>query len=58
MNEKIIPVEVKTETKLRKGFISFLNTYKPARALVLTEQEFRTEKIGQTTVAFIPYFFI
>ncbi|MEM5773232.1 MAG: ATP-binding protein [Candidatus Aenigmatarchaeota archaeon] len=58
LDQNVIPVEVKSGVKLRKGFLSFLNTYKPKRALVITEREFKTEKIGQTEVAFVPHFFI
>ncbi|MFH7882191.1 MAG: ATP-binding protein, partial [Candidatus Aenigmatarchaeota archaeon] len=58
VEENIIPIEVKSETKLRKGFFSFLKTYKPPRALVFTTHEFKVEKIGKTTVTFVPYFYI
>jgi len=58
LGQNVIPVKVKSGVKLRKGFLSFLNTYKPKRALVITEREFKTEKIGQTEVAFVPHFFI
>ena len=54
----IIPVEVKSHAKLGKGFLSFLKTYRPKRALVFTEREFGTRKIEGTEVAFIPHFFV
>jgi predicted AAA+ superfamily ATPase len=53
-----VPVEVKSKTKLKKGFMSFINTYKPERALVFTEREFEIKKAGKTEIAFIPHFFI
>ncbi|MGC8812736.1 MAG: ATP-binding protein [Candidatus Aenigmatarchaeota archaeon] len=48
LNNNIIPIEVKSGGKLRKGFLSFLKNYKPKRALVLTEKELKTEKIDLT----------
>jgi len=58
LDKEIIPIEVKTKTKLEKGFLSFLKTYKPKRALVFTEREFGIKKIERTKVAFVPHFFI
>ncbi len=58
LGQEIIPVEVKTQTKLRKGFLSFLKTYKPKRALVFTEKEFGIKRIEKTRVVFAPHFFI
>jgi len=55
---EVIPVEVKSRTKLRRSFLSFLKTYKPKRALVFTEKEFKLVKMGETKVAFVPHFFI
>ncbi len=56
--ETLIPVEVKSQAKFRKGFLSFLKTYRPERALVFTEREFGTKNIGHTKVAFVPHFFV
>ncbi|MCS7105920.1 MAG: ATP-binding protein [Candidatus Aenigmarchaeota archaeon] len=58
VGENIIPIEVKSEPKLRKGFLSFLNTYKPDRALVVTERDFKIQKLGKTLTAFIPCFYL
>jgi len=58
LEKEIIPIEVKTKTKLERGFFSFLKTYKPKKALVFTEKEFGIKKIGETKVAFVPHFFI
>ena len=58
LEKEIIPIEVKTQSKLKKGFLSFLKTYKPKRALVFTEKEFGIKKINDVDVAFIPHFFV
>jgi len=56
--QELIPIEVKNQTKLKRGFFSFLEFYKPRRALVFTEKEFGVKKINGTKVAFVPHFFI
>jgi len=58
VGREIIPVEVKSQTKLKRGFLSFLKTYKPEKALVFTEKEFGVKRIGKTKVAFIPHYYI
>lgn len=58
LEDRLIPVEAKSTAKIERGFLSFLKTYKPSRALVISEHEFKTVEIEQTKVAFIPYFFI
>ena len=58
INEELIPVEVKTKPKLGRGFLSFISTYKPRRALIFTENEFGVKKIKNTEVALVPFFFI
>jgi uncharacterized protein len=55
---QVIPIEVKSQTKPGKSFLSFLRTYTPKRAVVFTEKEFGIKQIEQTTVAFVPHFFI
>ena len=57
-DNNIIPVEVKSETKIKRGFMSFLNNYKPKRAVVFTSKEFRIKNINGAEVAFVPHFFI
>ena len=52
-----IPVEVKSEGRLRRGFYSFLRAYKPERAVVFTDREFGVRKINDTQVAFVPLFY-
>ncbi|OYT43517.1 MAG: hypothetical protein B6U88_00835 [Candidatus Aenigmarchaeota archaeon ex4484_56] len=53
VNNEIVPVEVKSKTKLTRGFISFLKTYKPKRAIVFSSKEFGIRKIEKTKVAFV-----
>ncbi len=57
-NGNIIPVEVKSFGKIKRGFLSFLKTYKPKRAVVFTEKEFGVKKIGKTEVLFAPHWMI
>lgn len=45
LENEIIPVEVKSQIKLKKRIFEFLNVYKPKRALVFTEKEFKITKI-------------
>ena len=57
-DEEIIPVEVKLGGgKLGKGFYSFLNTYKPEKAVIATKEKFKKQKINNTTVYWIPIFY-
>jgi predicted AAA+ superfamily ATPase len=56
--DEIIPIEVKNQAKLKRGFFSFLKAYKPKRALVFTEKEFSVNKFNNTEVAFVPHYFI
>ena len=57
-NSKIIPIEVKTSGNIKKGFISFLKSYNPTNAIVFTMKDFEIKKIYNTTVAFLPIYFI
>ncbi|MEM0172772.1 MAG: ATP-binding protein [Metallosphaera sp.] len=58
LEDKIIPVEVKSTAKMERGFLSFLKTYKPSQALVVSDHEFKIVEIERTKVAFIPHFFV
>ncbi|OYT28602.1 hypothetical protein B6U98_04410 [Thermoplasmatales archaeon ex4572_165] len=58
LNSKLIPIEVKSQTKITKSYLSFLKTYKPKTGVVFTEKEFKIKKINDTKIAFIPHFFI
>ncbi len=58
IDSSIVPIEVKSQTKSGKSFLSFINLYKPKRAVVFTEKEFSVKQIENTKVGFIPYYFI
>jgi len=58
LNREAIPIEVKTRGKLERGFRSFLEAYKPKRAVVFTEDRFEFETIGDTRILYAPHFFI
>ena len=58
LNEEVIPIEVKYQTfkkpKISKSLRSFIKTYKPKRALVVTKDFWGKEKIEDTTIMFTP----
>jgi hypothetical protein len=57
-DEKIIPIEVKLGgERLGRGFHSFLNAYKPEKAVVVTLDKFRKQKIDKTVVYRVPVFY-
>ena len=52
------PVEVKAgRAKVGRGFLSFLKSYKPKRAVVFTEGEFGVREVAGAKVAFLPHYF-
>jgi hypothetical protein len=51
---KIIPIEVKSRAGIKRGFLSFLKTYNPKRALVFTDRELGIKNIGKTEILHIP----
>lgn len=56
--EEVIPIEVKLGgEKVGKSFYSFLNTYKPRRAVIVTLDRFGWQKIGRTLLYRIPVFY-
>ncbi len=56
--EKTVPVEVKLGgEKLGRSFYSFLNAYRPEKALVVTLDKFRKQKVGRTVVYWVPVFY-
>ncbi|MCD6522534.1 MAG: ATP-binding protein [Candidatus Diapherotrites archaeon] len=55
---EIVPIEVKSFGKPGRGFLSFLNTYKPKKAIVFAEKDFGIKKFGKTRVLFIPHWFV
>ncbi len=59
LDKKIIPVEVKMSPRLGRSFYSFLNTYRPERALILSySPEVKIEKKKKTLLGIAPCFFI
>ncbi|MFH7880727.1 MAG: ATP-binding protein [Candidatus Aenigmatarchaeota archaeon] len=58
IKEQLIPIEVKlTEEKLGKSFHSFLNAYKPEKAIIVTLDKFKKEKVNNTIVYWVPVFY-
>jgi predicted AAA+ superfamily ATPase len=58
LDGEVIPVEVKSLGKLRRGFRSFLEAYRPKKAIAFTEDRFEFETIGDTRILYAPHFFI
>ena len=58
LDGEVIPVEVKSLGKLRRGFRSFLEAYRPEKAIAFTEDRFEFETIGDTRILYAPHFFI
>ena len=59
-HDGLVPIEVKLggSRALGKSFYSFIETYKPKRALVVTLDEFSKTKINGTTVYSVPIFYL
>ena len=61
-NEVLVPVEVKySEMKMlqvTRGFRNFLSRYKPKRALILTKNFWGSLTIDETTIKFIPVWYL
>lgn len=55
--DDIIPIEVKLGKKVERGFYSFLEAYKPKRAIVATLNHFGSRQIGKTRLYFIPVWY-
>jgi len=55
-----VPVEVKMggSKALGKSFYSFIRTYKPKKALVITLDELSKKVVNGTTVYSIPIFYL
>ncbi len=62
ISEELIPIESKFESmkkpKITRSFHSFINSYKPKKAIVLTKDFQGVKKIENTTVLFIPVLYI
>lgn len=60
--DNIVPLEVKYSTlreeKISKSFMSFINTFKPAQAVVLTKNYWGLAKKGKTRISFIPVYYL
>jgi predicted AAA+ superfamily ATPase len=56
LQNQLVPIEVKSFGKIKRGFLSFINTYKPKNAIVFTENEFAIKRINNTRIAFLPSF--
>jgi predicted AAA+ superfamily ATPase len=56
--EEVIPIEVRLGGgALGKGFYSFLKTYRPERAIVVTLGDFKKQKVTGTTLYWVPIFY-
>lgn len=60
--QDIIPIEVKyrdfNSPKISKGFRSFISSYEPERALMVTKNYFDNEKVGNTEIMYVPAVYI
>lgn len=58
----VLPIEIKysklTEEKLSKSFMSFINSFKPSQAAVLTKNYWGRAKLGNAEVSFIPIYYL
>lgn len=56
---ELVPIEVKLGGgALGKSFHSFVDTYKPKKAIIFTGGEFRMQKLGTTKIYWLPIFYI
>lgn len=62
LNNELIPVEVKYQTlkkpKIPRSLRSFIKTYKPQKALIITKNFWDHEEVGNSTVMFAPAHYI
>ncbi|HID43612.1 MAG TPA: DUF4143 domain-containing protein, partial [Archaeoglobaceae archaeon] len=58
VDDSLIPVEVKSEMRITRSFLSFIKTYKPEKAVVFTFRVLKVDKIGETEIAFVPHYFV
>ncbi|MEW5896682.1 MAG: ATP-binding protein [Nanoarchaeota archaeon] len=55
---KLIPIEVRlSEGKLGKSFYSFLKSYQPEKAVIVTLDKFAKQVINRTTIYWVPVFY-
>lgn len=58
-DESLIPIEVKLSgEKLTRGFYSFLRSYNPERALIITLDKFKQQKVNNTLIYWVPVFYL
>ncbi len=61
LDDEIVPVEAKYQVfqkpKISRSFRSFIETYKPKKALIATKDYWAIEKIENTTVLFAPMYY-
>ena len=58
-DESLIPIEVKLSgNKLTRGFYSFLRSYNPERALIITLDKFQQQKVNNTLIYWVPVFYL
>jgi len=62
LDNEIVPVEAKYQVfqkpKISRSFRSFIETYKPQKALIATKDYWNIEKIENTTILFTPSYYI
>ncbi|MBI4837724.1 MAG: DUF4143 domain-containing protein [Nitrospirae bacterium] len=62
LGEEIIPLEVKysnfDKEKIPRSFMSFIDSFKPKRGVVLTKNYWGKSVVGETTVMFIPVYYL
>jgi len=62
LNDELIPIEAKYRTfkkpKISRSLRSFIKTYKPQKALIITKNFWSHQKIENTTVTFAPAHYI
>ena len=56
--DSLIPIEVKSMGDVGRGFLSFLNVYKPKRAIVFSEKNWGLRRKNETEILYIPYYMI
>lgn len=62
LNDELIPIEAKYQTfqkpKISRSLRSFIKTYQPQKALIITKNFWSHQKIENTTVLFVPAHYI
>lgn len=62
VGETVIPIEIKYSSfsteKISRGFLSFVDTFKPSRALILNKDYWGTVRRGSTNILFAPIYYL